>query len=96
MSEFPWYAEYRPGKLGGKPDPLTRRSGDLPKEGDERLTQRFQAFLNPANLEKLRSGDLRICADILDEDLSLEDLFQQGFVADPFPGEALQMLWDGI
>ena len=33
MAQFPWYAEYRPGKLGGKPDALTRRSGDLPKEG---------------------------------------------------------------
>ena len=26
---------YRPGKAGGKLDALTRRSGDLPKEGDE-------------------------------------------------------------
>ena len=40
MAQFLWYAEYRPGKLGGKPDALTRRSGDLPKEGDERLEQR--------------------------------------------------------
>jgi hypothetical protein len=51
MSEFPWYAEYRPGKLGGKPDALTRRSGDLPREGDERLTQRVQTLLKPENLQ---------------------------------------------
>jgi len=107
MSEFPWYAEYRPGKLGGKPDSLTRRSGDLPKEGDQRLTQRFRAFLNPCNLEKPESSNLQICADILNEhedldvlneqeDLSLKDLFQQGFAADPFPGEVLQMLHNGV
>ena len=78
MSEFPWYAEYRPGKLGGKPDSLTRRSGDLPREGDERLTQRFQALLKPANLEKPANGNLRIYADNRneDEDPSLEDLFK--------------------
>ena len=39
MAQFPWYAEYRPGRLGGKPDALTRRSRDLPKEGDERLAE---------------------------------------------------------
>jgi len=97
MSEFPWYAEYRPGKLGGKPDSLTRRSGDLPREGDERLTQRFQALLKPANHEKPANGNLRIYADNRNEDEypSLEDLFKQGSVADPFPGEVLQMLRDG-
>ena len=52
MAEFPWHAEYRPGKLGGKPDSLTRRSRDLPKEGDERLTQRQQVLLKPENLQE--------------------------------------------
>ena len=37
MAQFPWYTEYHPGKLAGKPDALTRRTGDLPKDGDERL-----------------------------------------------------------
>ena len=37
MAWILWYAVYRPGKLGGKPDALTTRPGDLPKEGDERL-----------------------------------------------------------
>src|SRR5436853_46895 len=49
MAQFPWYAEYRPGKLGVKPDALTRRSGDLPKEGDDRLAQRAQTLLKPEN-----------------------------------------------
>ena len=39
MVQFPWYAEYRPGKLGGKPDALTRRSGDVPKGRDEHLAE---------------------------------------------------------
>jgi len=106
MSEFPWYAEYRPGKLGGKPDSLTRRSGDLPKEGDEHLTQRFQALLKPTNLEKPKNGTLHVCADIPQDDNngiphgneepSLDKLFHQGLAADPFPARILGMLWDGV
>ncbi len=34
LSRFDYRIIYRPGKAGGKPDALTRRSGDLPKEGD--------------------------------------------------------------
>ena len=34
LSRFNYQITYRPGKAGGKPDALTRRSGDLPKEGD--------------------------------------------------------------
>jgi len=37
LSRFDFVIDYRPGKQGGKPDALTRRSGDLPKEGDERF-----------------------------------------------------------
>jgi len=51
MSECPWYAEYRQRKLGVKPDTLACRSGDLPREGDERLTQRVQTLLKPENLQ---------------------------------------------
>ena len=35
LSRFNFKIKYRPGKAGGKPDTLTRRSGDLPKGGDE-------------------------------------------------------------
>ena len=34
LSRFNYHITYRPGKAGGKPDALTHRSGDLPKEGD--------------------------------------------------------------
>ena len=36
MSHFNYCITYCPGKARGKPDALTRRSGDLPKEGDTR------------------------------------------------------------
>ena len=49
IAQFQWYAEYRPGRLGGKPDALTQRSRDLPKEGDERLVQQVQTLLKPEN-----------------------------------------------
>ena len=37
LSRFNFKINFRTGKAGGKPDALTRRSGDLPKEGDKRL-----------------------------------------------------------
>ena len=35
LSRFNFKIVYRPGKAGARPDALTRRSGDLPKEGDK-------------------------------------------------------------
>src|SRR6266705_123515 len=65
MAQFPWYAEYQPGRLGGKPDALTRRSGDLPRgEGDERLAQRVQTLLKPENyVRQLEASELAISAN---------------------------------
>jgi hypothetical protein len=37
LSRFNFKIPYRPGKQGAKPDALTRRSEDMPQEGDERL-----------------------------------------------------------
>ena len=50
MSCFNFRITYQLRKLGGKPDALTRRSGDLPKEGDERLLHQSQTVLKPHNL----------------------------------------------
>ena len=38
LSRFDFKIYYRPGRLGTKPNALTRRSGDLPSEGDPRVT----------------------------------------------------------
>jgi hypothetical protein len=53
---------YRPGKSNGKADALTRRPGDLPEGGDERLKTMEQVVLKSENLpEQLRvlASDLR-------------------------------------
>jgi hypothetical protein len=42
---------YRPEKQGAKPDALTRRLKDLPKEGDERLLYQNQVVLKKANFD---------------------------------------------
>lgn len=51
LSRFNFKIIYRPGKQGAKPDALTRRSEDLPKEGDERLLHQSQTVLKKENLE---------------------------------------------
>ena len=40
----------------GKPDAMTRRSGDFPKEGDERLAHNEQVLLKPGNILRLEIG----------------------------------------
>jgi transposase InsO family protein len=68
LSRFDFQITYRPGKAGGKPDALTRRSGDLPTAGDERLQHQSQVILKSHNLDPaIRSQHsdpaLRLCAD---------------------------------
>ena len=50
LSRFNIRIVYRPGRAGGKPDALTRRSGDIPEEGDERLRYMERAVRKPENL----------------------------------------------
>jgi len=52
LSRFNFKIQYRPGKQGEKPDALTRRSEDLPKEGDKRLRHQSQVVLKEQNLER--------------------------------------------
>jgi hypothetical protein len=51
LSRFNFKIIYRPGKQGEKPDALTRRSEDLPKEGDERLEHQSRTMLKRENFE---------------------------------------------
>ena len=46
LAQYEFHIQFRPGKANGKADPLTRRSGDLPKEGDMH-GRPFQEILNP-------------------------------------------------
>src|SRR5205814_3248828 len=55
MSRFDFRIMYRPGKMGQKPDALTRRSQDLPANAsDERIANRTRILLPPERFEKLR------------------------------------------
>ena len=48
---FNFVIQFWSGKLGGKPNALSRKSGDLPKEGDERIKQMQQTVLKAHNLD---------------------------------------------
>jgi hypothetical protein len=48
-TRFQYKIVYRPGKSNGKADALTRRPGDLPEGGDERLKNMEQVILKPHN-----------------------------------------------
>ena len=60
LSRFDFKIHFRPGKQGEKPDALTRRSGDLPSEGDLRLEQQQQSLLKPHQLSP--NVQLAICS----------------------------------
>jgi hypothetical protein len=53
LSRFNFKITYRPGKQGEKPDALTRRSEDLPKEGDERLEHQSRVILKKENFAEV-------------------------------------------
>ena len=109
LSRFDFKIGYRPGKQGEKPDSLTRRSGDLPKEGDLRLEHQNQVVLKPHNFELLANNLLRL-TDITNDDAdtdndletehedsekSIEELMNQGYELDPFPNSILTLLRNG-
>jgi len=56
LSQFNFKIVYRPGKVGAKPDSLTRRSRDLPKEGDKQLTKNFHAVIKPHQILRHEAG----------------------------------------
>ena len=90
LSQFNFKIIYRPGKAGGKPDALTRRSGDLPKTGDERNEFNLSTVIKPHQIMRLMADnpDLR-------ERSVLETLFDEGYKADTFPTKILQKIRNG-
>lgn len=68
LSRFNFKIQYRPGKVGGKPDALTRRSAGLPADGDDRLLHMERAVLKSHNLaddvqkSRLGAAELRLLA----------------------------------
>ena len=103
LSRFNFQITYRPGKHGGKPDALTRRSRDLPKEGDEAFNNNT-SVLKPQNLgpgittfESEVQTELKLWADNLPSAGldPLRDLFKQAYKVDKMPTEVLQVLQQG-
>jgi len=90
LSQFDYKIVYRPAKSNGKADALTRRPGDLPEGGDERLKNMEQVVLKPQNLPE----QLRISASEMpgQEVPSISDLFAQAYSDDPLPNRILEAM----
>jgi len=91
LSRFNFKIVYWLGKASTKPDALTRRSGDLPKEGDERLKFPEQVVIKPQNL----SLSATTMPTSIIEPNSLPELMKEGYIVDPIPNDILQQLRDG-
>lgn len=56
LSEFDYDLQYRPGKLAVRPDALSRRGQDIPRDiTDERLTNRFRTLLKRVRIRPSRT-----------------------------------------
>jgi hypothetical protein len=93
LIRFDYEIVYRPGKLNGKADPLTRRPGDLPEGGDERLKSMKQVVLKPHNLPE----ELRISANDMPvkEVPLISDLLTQAYMDDPLSKKILEAIRQG-
>ena len=67
LSRFNFRIIYRPRKAGGKPNALTQRSGDLPKERDERTAFQGQVVLKPHNLIDTPGALILTCGQVAGE-----------------------------
>jgi hypothetical protein len=104
LSRFNFVITYRPGKAGTRPDALTRRSGDLSKEGDERLLHQSQTILKSQNLA-INANSILDDNEESDEDnppepddleTPFEELWEAAYNADPMPNEVLRTMRRGV
>jgi hypothetical protein len=85
LSRFDYEIVYRPGKSNDKADALTRRPGDLPEGGDERLKTMEQVVLKPQNLPE----QLRILANDLAKVRSVQEQLRESSEQDSLVGMIL-------
>lgn len=108
LSRFDWQLKFRPGKDGGKPDALTRRSQDLPADStDPRVILNRQTVIKSHNLpyfdfKKLDfEQELKLNASILEEhdeepdSLRIARLLTEYYDADPFAQEIIRLVKKG-
>ena len=103
LSQFNFKIVYRPGTAGGKPDALTRRSGDLPKEGDERSLENHTTIIKPENIlhvaavtpsnqQTITNSQQTVIPDPQQTNPTLSQLFTEAYEKDPFPIKVIEML----
>jgi len=101
LSRFDFKIVYRPGRLGQKPDALTRRSQDLPSDtSDERITNRTRILLPPERFERLRPifTDIDLNQDESDIDkweMNIEDLMRYEYERDPWICDVMNTIRTG-
>ena len=90
LTRFDYEIVCRPGKSNGKADALTRRPGDLPEGGDERLKNMEQVVLKPQNLPK----ELHSLADSPPAQgrLSISNLMMEAYETDSLQGRILEAI----
>ena len=76
---------FGPGKAGGKPDALTRMSGDLPEDRDKQLKIQQQVIIKPENISLAATTTTP----------SIEQLFSEGYENDPTINEIIKALNSG-
>ena len=102
LSRFNFKIVYRSGKQGAKSDALTRWSEDLLKEGNVRLQQQSQVVLKLHNLELMANSvqnndsedNIHSENNAEEEELTLEQLFEERHQQDSFSHKVLQQLHD--
>ena len=90
MSRFDFKIIYRPGSVGGKLDALTRRSGDLPKEGDECLQHQSQVIIKTNNLQMDASYNHTPNTNNADEDTDEDTKMMEGHDGAPEDTEIME------
>lgn len=89
LSRFNFKIHYRPGRLGTKPDALTRRSGDLPSKEDPRINN--QVVLKPHQIAQTHLSPM----ELEQEQRTLEEDIADGYEGDAFIQEILALLRNG-
>jgi hypothetical protein len=91
LSRFDYEIVYRPGKSNGKADALTRRPGDRPEGGDERLKTMEQVVQKPENLPE----QLRILANDLRTECSGQEHLKEASKRDDLVGRIIEAVRQG-
>lgn len=97
LSRFDFKIHYRPGRLGTKPDALTRRSGDLPSAGDPRIETRNQVVLKPYQIAQSHLCPVEVTEEEDEEvEPTLAEAISTAYENDGFAQEILRLLRDGV